>query len=256
MIDATVTYVVYVLFENQQRATEILDWLGNTHHPKDQFLKRAIKAEYSKASHFSLLAIKFSTFVLLYGFFMIIFCATLAEYFIAGNSYPLPLPFYIPYLKPNDVITYTLNLIQHYWAGQTVICYYLALMSGGLVILIHLVLYFNVVIHLIKDIETIRQEASFEHWTKLVTETFLEIKNNLSEVTTLTEGLFYMFEKLCYGTVLVSWLIIKINKDEFIRAFGSFIVIFGVFFMVFINEMCLQKVTLILIIIRVLRLYF
>ena len=55
--------------------------------------------------------------------------------------------------------------------------------------------------------------------------------------------MFYMCEKLCYATVFISWLVIKVEKGSYATTLGASVIVVGVFVVVFINEIILQKVS-------------
>lgn len=55
-------------------------------------------------------------------------------------------------------------------------------------------------------------------------------------------GLMYMFEKLCYATVFISWLTIHIDKGAIATTAGASFVLIALFIFTFINEIFLEKV--------------
>lgn len=211
---------------------------------EDVFLQRYCTDIMRTATKNSFLVVKWLRYLCFYGSILSLAFGTGLAYIFDDTSYPLPIPCYLPFLKPVDWVTYTINVAHQSIGFVCMANYYSGLVCSSLSDAIYGLAWHDCTIKLNSVAQALIDEASFAHYTKLLMFFQENLRRLFEQFVDATSGYFMVMELCCYCVLFTCGIIIKLDFILVLKGFPGFCILIGVLCVVLFNEAYIEKVSL------------
>lgn len=165
MIDFTVVGVAISLVTYHDDVIGLLEWCAGRHQLHNPTQRKYSWTFFDDAYRHSFLIIKLGALLVFFALTTIIVLNTATGFFV--EQFPLPLPFFMPYLPPTNVWTYIINWLHQGWAGITVFSLYTAIICIVIIPMRYIIANMDATLNVIADMKELSGELGFIEWLRL-----------------------------------------------------------------------------------------